>query len=166
MSTSSLHGMATEAELTQFRGILPPASRAFTPPPSQASPGGAILQALGPLRGELDAALAQGDQARALRTAYTALGQVADALARSRGRRLREGQARIHALLVQLTPLPLEAQLDGTLSEAGTQVEVYYRDWIVAREEAAAWVERLTQQFQALWPGAWLVAAPCSGATS
>lgn len=147
------------SELTRFRGVLPPPGRAFTPPPSQASPGGVILNALGPLRDELDAALARGERTAALRIAYTALGQVADALARSRGRRVEAGQARIHALLVQLTPLPLAAQPDGTLSEPGTQVEVLYRDWIVARAEASAWAERLTQQFQALWPDAWVVIA-------
>lgn len=144
-------------EITHFRGVLPPESRGFIPPPSQASPGGLILNVLHPLRGELDVALAQGDQARALRIAYTALSRVADTLAKSRGCRIEPGQVRIHALLVQLTPLPMEVHPDGTLDELGTQVEVNYRDWIVDRAEADAWAERLTQHFQALWPGAWVM---------
>ncbi len=145
------------SELTHFRGILPPQSRAFSPPPSQASPGGVILNVLSPLRGELEAALARGDHHHALRIAYTALSRVADALASNRSRQLEPGQARVHALLVQLTPLPLEVHGDGTLAEAGTEVEVHYRDWIVARSEANAWAERLTEQFQSLWPGAWIM---------
>ncbi len=145
-----------EAEITRFRGVLPPENREFNPPPSQASPGGLILNVLSPLRGELDAALAQGDQAQALRLAYTALSRVADALARSRGRGIGPEQVRIHTLLVQLAPLPLETQPDGTLKELGTQVEVNYRDWIVARAEADLWAARLMERFQSLWPGAWV----------
>ncbi len=148
------------SELTHFRGILPPQSRVFSPPPSQASPGGVILNVLSPLRGELEAALARGDHGHALRIAYTALSRVVDALARSRGRQIGPGQARVHALLVQLTPLPLEVRSDGTLAEAGTEVEVHYRDWIVERSEADAWAERLTQQFQSLWPNAWIMVSP------
>jgi|YNPNPStandDraft_1061719.scaffolds.fasta_scaffold08456_4 hypothetical protein len=145
------------SEIMHFRGILPPAGQEFAPPPSQASPGGLILRVLHPLRGDLAAALAQGDQGRALRIAYTALGQVADALAGLRGARLGPDQARIHLLLVQLTWLPLEVHADGTLSEAGTLVEVHYRDWVVPRADAQAYADRLMARFQALWPGAWVV---------
>lgn len=145
------------SEIVHFRGILPPAGREFTPPPSQASPGGLILRVLHPLRGELSAALAQGDQSRALRVAYTALSQAADALANLRGGVLGPDQARIHLLLVQLTWLPLEVHADGTLSEAGTLVEVHYRDWVAPRAEAQSYADQLMARFQALWPGAWVV---------
>jgi len=144
-------------EIICFRGVLPPESRRFSPPPSQASLGGLILNVLSPLRGELDAALAQGDQARALRLAYTALSQVAHLLARHRGREIGPDQARIHALLVKLTPLPLETQEDGTLKEMGAEVEVNYRDWVVPRAEAQVWAARFTERFQSLWPGAWVM---------
>jgi len=115
------------------------------------------LNALGPLRGELDAALARGDQETALQIAYGALSQVADALAAYRGDLIQAWQVRIHALLVELESLPLKPQPDGTLAEQGTEVRVSYRNWAVEREEAAAWAQALTERFQALWPGAWLV---------
>lgn len=160
MSTHPRPEMDDLPEITRFRGILPPAGRGISPP-SQASPGGLILNVLHPLRGELDVALAQGDEAHALRIAYAALSRVADALAalRSRGRDIEPGQVRIHALLAQLTPLPFAVRPDGTLEEMGTQVEVNYRDWIVARTEAAVWAARLTERFQSLWPGAWVMMA-------
>jgi hypothetical protein len=164
MSVQPLPELDHLPETTRFRGVLPPEGREFSglnrTPPSQADglnhPGGLILNVLSPLRGELDAALARGDQARALRLAYTALSRVADALARSCGRGIGPEQVRIHTLLVQLAPLPFETQPDGTLREMGTQVEVNYRDWIVARAEADVWAARLTERFQSLWPGAWV----------
>jgi len=148
--------------ITHFRGVLPPerpvgGSRAYTPPPSKASPGGLILNALGPLRGELDAALARGDQETALRLAYAALSEVADALAAHRGDLIQAWQVRIHALLVELESLPLAPQSDGTLAEQGTEVRIAYRNWAVDRAEAAAWAQNLAERFQALYPGAWRV---------
>ena len=143
------------AEITQFYGILPPGGQA-----SAAPAGGAdslIRWALAPLQVELNAALARCDQERALRIAYGALGRVADALAAMRGDTILPDQVRVHALLVQLMPLPPESQFDGTIAETGTQVEINYRNWAVAREEAAAWAQRLTQQYQSFWPGAWVV---------
>lgn len=144
-------------DITQFRGILPPAGQTFIPPPSKASPGGLILNALHPLRDELDMALASGDQNRALSIAYAALSRAADTLAAMRGDRIPFGQVLIHALLVQLTTLPLETHFDGTLHESGTLVEVNYRNWTVNRDDAATWAEQLMARFQTLWPGAWIV---------
>jgi hypothetical protein len=118
---------------------------------------GLIRWALTPLQDELHAALGCCDQERALRIAYGALSRVADAFAAMRGDTSLPGQVRIHALLVQLLPLPPESAFDGTLAETGTQVEISYRNWAVSREEAAAWTQRLTQQCQSLWPGAWVV---------
>jgi hypothetical protein len=144
------------AEITQFHGILPPGGQASV----ALSGGGAdslIQWALAPLEVELNAALTRCDQESALRIAYSALSRVADALAAMRGDTILPGQVRVHALLVQLMPLQPESQFDGTISEAGTQVEINYRNWAVAREEAAAWAQRLTQQYQSFWPGAWVV---------
>lgn len=155
--------MSAPPEITCFRGVLPPESRAFNPPPSQASLGGLILNVLSPLRGQIDAALAQGEQLLALRLVYAALSRVADALAmhslrhRETVQTVGPGQVRIHALLVQLAPLPLETLPDGTLKELGTQVEVSYRGWVVARAEADVWAAQLTEHFQSLWPGAWVM---------
>jgi hypothetical protein len=118
---------------------------------------GLIRSALLPLQHELNVALARCDQERALRIAYGALSRVADALVLMRGDTILPGQVRVHALLMQLLPLPPEAQFDGTLAEIGTQVEISYRHWAVAREEATGWTQRLTQQCQPLWPGAWVV---------
>ncbi len=149
--------MTAMADITEFRGVLSPLGRTHLPPPSPTSPDGLILAALDPLRGDLGAALARNDQQAALRIAYGALSRLAEALATARGDKLRCGQARIHALLVQLKPLPLESLFDGTLREGGTEVEVSYRNWTMDRMEAAAWAGTLTQRFQALWPGAWIV---------
>ena len=147
--------------VTQFRGILPPTGPAQghpqALPPSKATPGGLILHALNPLRGELDLALAHDDRQAALQIAYGALGQVADALALYRGDRLCPSQVRIHALLVELEPLPLEPRTDGTLVERGTAVTVHYRNWAVEQAEATAWARSLSERFQTLWPGAWVL---------
>ena len=143
------------AEITQFYGILPPGGQASAPPSGGAD--SLIRWALAPLQVELNAALARCDQERALRIAYSALGRVADALAAMRGDTILPEQVRVHALLVKLMPLPPESQFDGTIAETGTQVEINYRNWAVAREEAAVWAQRLTQQYQAFWPGAWVM---------
>lgn len=155
-------GQINSNEITHFRGILPPAGKPQPGhrrvlPPNRSTPGGLILHALGALRGDLDAALARDDRPAALRLAYHALAQVTDALADYRGDQVRPGQRRIHALLVELEPLPLEPMPDGTLAECGTQVTVSYRNWVVAHAEADAWAQALTRRFQALWPGAWVV---------
>jgi hypothetical protein len=148
--------------ITQFRGILAPdrsvaLGHSGASPPSQAMPAGLILHALGPLRGELDAALARDDRPAALRLSYDALSRVADALADYRGDKLSPGQVRVHALLVELEALPLEPMADGTLTEGGTAVSVSYRNWALDRAAAGAWAQMLTERFYALWPGAWVV---------
>jgi hypothetical protein len=154
-------------ELTQFRGILPPAAEklptegtaAETPAQvrDRATADALIMLTLSPFRDELDTALACGDRSGALRLAYTALSRVADGLAAYRGDRLLPGQARVHALLVELESLPLEPLADGTLAERGTAVTVNYRNWTVDRAVATAWAQTLSDQFQTLWPGAWVV---------
>ncbi len=149
-------------EITHFKGVLPPdgalvGGRSYAPPPSRATPGGLILNALGPLRGDLDRALARGDREAALRLAYAALSRVADGLAAQRGDKLAPDQVRIHALLVELEPLPYMMALDGSLAEQGTTVRVSYRNWTVDRREATAYAATLANRFQALWPGAWVV---------
>jgi hypothetical protein len=151
------------SDITHFRGILPPDGSmarvcAGALSPSQATPGDLILHALGPLRGELDAALARDDRSAALRLSYDALGRVAEALVAYRGDTLRPGQVRVHALLVELEALPLEPMADGTVAERGTAVSISYRNWALDRAVAAAWAQTLTERFQALWPGAWVVA--------
>lgn len=151
--------------ITHFKGTLPPANpdKPFVLPPHRSTPGGVILHALHPLRGELDALLARDERQAALRLAYNALAQVADTLAAYRGDRLRPGQVRIHALLVELRPLPLEPQPDGTLREQGTAVSVSYQNWAVARAQAHLFAQTLTERFHALWPGAWVVVSSGNG---
>jgi hypothetical protein len=148
------------SEITHFRGLLPPqgaAERSSNLPPGKVTPGGLILHALSPLRAELDTALARDDRPAALRLTYTALSRVADALAAYRGDALCPDQVRVHALRVELEALPLEPLADGTLAESGTVVSVSYRNWKVDCATAAAWAQTLTERFQALWPGAWVV---------
>jgi hypothetical protein len=150
-------------EITHFRGILPPSwsdSRPRRFPTGRISSGETILRALTPLRDELDAALAREDHTAALRLAYSALAPVAAALAERRGDRLARGQVRIHALMVDLQPLPLEPQADGTLVEKGTAVSISYRNWAVDKRHAQSWARTLTEQFDRLWPGAWFIIAP------
>ena len=154
-------------EITQFHGILPPGSGslstgALIPPAvslsrSTTTPDGLILRTLGPFREAIDEALVRGDRDGALQLAYTALSRVADDLAAWRGDKPRLAEVRVHALLVELEPLPLEPLSDGTLTERGTAVTVSYRNWAVDQYVATAWTRTLTEQFQALWPGAWVV---------
>ena len=40
---------------------------------------------------------------------------------------------------------------------AGTAVTVNYRNWAVEQAVAATWAQTLTERFQTLWPGAWVV---------
>lgn len=152
---------AQSGEVTQFRGVLPPGgpgrARSRALPPNRTTPAGVILHALHPLSAELDDALARDDRPAALRLAYGALSRVADTLAAYRGDRLLPGQARIHALLVELEPLPLELNADGTLAERGTAVSVSYRNWTMSRPEAETWSQNLTRHFRSLWPGAWVL---------
>ncbi len=154
-------------EVTQFKGTLLPASanrrRTASLPPNRNTPGGLILRALDPLHAELDALLARDNRQAALLLAHSALAQVADALAAYRGDALHPGQIRIHALLVELEPLPLEPQPDGTLAERGTAVSVSYRNWAVTRSQASVYAQALTERFHVLWPGAWIVMSPTAG---
>lgn len=154
-------------ELTQFRGILPPSAGSMPPEGAHAGTAaqardrttadGLIVHTLSPYRDELDAALARGDRNDALRLTYAALSRVADGLAGYRGDRLLPGQVRVHAVLVELESLPLEPLPDGTLVERGIAVTVNYRNWAVDHAVAATWARTLSDQFQTLWPGAWVV---------
>jgi hypothetical protein len=157
-------------EITQFRCVLPPTCGSLPPagvpavtvvvPGSHAAADRMIAHSLSPLRDELNAALLRDDRNAALTLAYTALARVADTLAAYRGDRLAPHQARVHALLVELDPLPLEPLPDGTVIEHGTAVTVNYQSWMVERGVAAAWAQTLTDRFGALWPGAWIVVGP------
>jgi hypothetical protein len=82
---------------------------------------------------------------------------VADTLATWRGGSLGPQQVRVHAIMVTLKTLPLEPLPDGTMIELGTAVTVNYQCWAVEHSVAAAWAQTLTERFQALWPGAWVV---------
>lgn len=83
------------SEVTQFKGTLLPRHQAdagrrhgTAVPPNRNTVGGLILHALDPLRSDLDALLAHDNRSAALRLAYNALAQVADALAASRAVRI------------------------------------------------------------------------------
>ena len=154
-------------EITQFRCILPPVGGSILPSGTpagatavlggDAAPDRMIARSLSPLRHELNAALLRDDRNGALTLAYRALSRVADTLAAYRGNKLEPQQVRVHALLVELETLPLEPLPDGTVIEHGTAVTVNYRNWMVERGVAAVWAQTLTERFQALWPGAWVV---------
>jgi hypothetical protein len=145
------------AEITRFHGILPPRSqrRALFADGVE----GLIGQALAPLQGELEAALMRCDHSSALQLAYGALRRIGDGLAVMRGDTLLPGQVRIHALLVELMPLPMEAQFDGTLMELGTQIAICYRNCAVGRDEATALGQCLAEQHPSQWLRAWAAAS-------
>jgi hypothetical protein len=149
----------------QFRAVLPPAHPA---PPAHRAPGGTarpgaltvagfILRALRPLQTELDAALEQDDHSTAVRLVYRALWPIAKALSAFMGRPRGKGQARVHALLVELEPLPFVVEPDGTLIEQGAAVTIHYRHWSLPTADATRWAESLSREFQARWPGTQLI---------
>jgi hypothetical protein len=149
-------------EITYYQGILPPvgtnsSGRSSTRSATQPSSDHLILDALSPLRDELDAALSRGDEETALRLAYAALSDIADLLAAARGDLLQAWQVRIHALLVELKALPLQPDTDGTLKEQGTAVNVMYRNWAIDQSQADAWANTFSQRFRTLWPDTRLV---------
>ena len=157
-------------EITYYKGILPPtgrkgADRRDTRASRQTRSDDLILEALTPLRDELDAALARGDEESALRLAYGALSAIADLLAHARGDLLQAWQVRIHALLVELKALPLQTDTDGTVREQGTAVNVMYRNWAIERSQADNWAQSLPQRFQSLMPGSWRVMPATAAST-
>jgi hypothetical protein len=164
-----------EGEITQYRAILTPncgaahgcgqpsgpdASGADASGPDASAPGGLILQALAPVRDQLDATLCCDDRPAALQLVYRALVPIAEALAAWRGDLPRRGMVRVHALLVELEPLPLACRTDGTVSEQGAAVSVLYRNWLVDGREAGRLAQQLTHQWHIQWPGAWFMVTP------
>lgn len=126
--------------LTEYEGIVLPgaqAGAAYDP----ASPEDVIVASLTPLHGALDAALAAGDSAGALDLAYGALASVASGLAAQGD--AGETVSRVHAVAVELEPLPYEAHQDGTLAARGVRVRVAYHQWPVDAAEAAALERRM-----------------------
>jgi hypothetical protein len=151
----------------EYRGVLPsfephdqadPGEHAHQPPPSKASPGGLILNTLWPLGRDLQGALAAGNERGALDMAYRALSRLCDDLATMAGSaRPAAHQARIHALLIELQPLPLACRADGTLASAGAAVRVQYRNWLIGADQAAILAEALIERCQHLWPNVWII---------
>ncbi|OQA46325.1 MAG: hypothetical protein BWY52_00796 [Chloroflexi bacterium ADurb.Bin325] len=142
-----MHRAPSGEKTIQFRAVLPPAQHALPAGRAADAAGasalalaGAILRSLRPLQAELDAALARDDHPTALRMVYRALLPLADAFAAYAGcPPRRRGQARAHALMVELEPLPLAVGPDGTLVEQGAAVTVHYRNWQLAPAAAARW---------------------------
>ena len=116
-----------------------------------------IADSLGPLRDELNAALLRDDRNGALTLAYTALGPRCGRPGRLAGRQPAAAAGARPCAPGGAGNLPLEPLPDGTVIEHGTAVTVNYRNWMVERGVAAAWAQTLTERFQALWPGAWVV---------
>ena len=140
-------------DTTVFRAILPPDHWGSAVQSDLNSLDGLILHALTPLQAELDAALADNDRDGALRLAYGALSRVVDVFAGSHSGSTSSDQARIHALVVELEPLPLWPRADGALEDQGIAVQVRYRRWTVTREQGDHWVAGLAERWQMLWPG-------------
>lgn len=151
----------SSGEVTCFCGVLPVEDTADgaarCPSSSAPAAGGLIMEALRPLRSELDAALVRSEAPAVLELAYGALARAADGMAAHRGETLCDGEVLVHALLVELESLPYEPQADGTLCERGTAVSVSYCNWTVDRAQAATWARHISARLQALWPCAWVV---------
>ena len=143
----------------EFEGTLQAPTAFVEGNPYQALPGTAepdvlILNALWPLQRDLDGNLARGDQEGALSMAYGALSQLCKDLGVYDGDSLAPGQTRVHALMVELQPLPLECDPDGTIANSGIGVRVGYRNWTVDDGEGEIMADALRSQCQAQWAGA------------
>jgi hypothetical protein len=149
-----------ESEITQFRAVLAPNCGASHTCDQAPSPGALILQALAPVRDHLNATLCRDDRPAALQLVYRALVPIAGALAAWRGDGPARGMVRVHALLVELDPLPLACGTDGTVSEQGTAVTVLYRNWMIDAREAGWLAQQLSHQWHLQWPGAWFTVTP------
>jgi hypothetical protein len=149
-----VYGAPLIEKTVHWRATLPPAYGASGPHAGALTVAGIILAAMRPLQADLDAALARDDRPAALKLAYRALVPVADTLVACTGCPLRPGQARVHALLVELEPLPFLVAADGTLADQGTTVTVHYRNWQVTAAAAGRLAAHLSQEFQAQWPDA------------
>jgi hypothetical protein len=88
----------------------------------------AALEALRPLEARLEAALSAGDVESAMRMAFRGA-QEAVALVADAGPEV--NAPRLHRVYVELTPLPLDAFEDGTLSENGAYVRLEYQGWTI-----------------------------------
>lgn len=130
-------GRLGNGHVTEFEGVLPPrAARAAHLYPGTSD--ALIALALAPLQDEIEMALQAGDNGAATELAYGALSSVAGALARHRGDCCPAHLSLVHALAVELEPLPLEPQADGTLAECGLRVRVAYQNWTVDPRDHAA----------------------------
>ncbi len=89
------------------------------------------LAVLEPLDAQLDAVLAAGDVNAALRLAFEGASEAVRWVAEPP-----EGAAGLHGVWIELTPLPLMSNEDGTLSENRTYVTLAYQRWDVAKGEA------------------------------
>lgn len=150
-----MFGLLSGERAIQFRAVLPPVHRAplaHRTPASALTVAGFILRTLRPLQTDLDAALARDDHSMAVQLVYRALWPIAKALSVFMGRPRGKGQARVHALMVELEPLPLTVGADGTLTEHGAAVTVNYRNWLIPAADAARWAESLSRDFQSRWP--------------
>lgn len=150
-----MYGTLPGERTIQFRAVLPPGHRAPAAPRGSAGAltlAGFILRTMRPLQSDLDAALERDDYSTAVRLVYRALLPIAKAFAALMGRPWGKGQARVHALLVELEPLPLAVEPDGTLIEQGAAVTVHYRHWLLPAADAARWTESMSREFQARWP--------------
>jgi hypothetical protein len=150
---------ATDFEVVLGRQDEPPAGypvwHDVSTTPDTCLPSGSdklILNALRPLKCELDAALTGGDQDGALRLAYRALSSLCVDLAAGYGELCSTEQVPVHALLIELQNLPDESRFDGTLVEGGTVARLKYRSWLVERNQAAIMAEALIQRCQGSWP--------------
>ena len=105
------------------------------------------VDALRPLEAQIDAALAWDDVPAALHAAFAGASRAATLVSEPAD----SGSARLHGVLVELAPQPLDASADGTLVEKGAYVSLTYQTWSITPAQA----ERLAGQWSDV--AGWLV---------
>ncbi len=105
------------------------------------------LDMLSPLEAQIDAALAVGNVESAMAIAFGGASRaVALVAGPSSAEETAHGTAKVHGVVVELTPLPLDTYEDGTLSENGAYVSLTYQSWAMTPAQA----ERMAGE----WAGA------------
>jgi hypothetical protein len=118
----------------------------------------AALAELGAIDACIDAAIAQGDVRYATQVAFdgvlAALSQITLGPCACE-----DGLLGVHGLYVEMTPMPLTASQDGTVTENGTYVNLAYRRWDLPQCEADQLLSQLTDQWHCDAGTSWLVDA-------
>lgn len=90
------------------------------------------LDMLSPFEAQIDAALAAGNVESAMGMAFAAASQAVGLVSGPAS----AATARVHGVMVELAPLPLDTFDDGTLAENGAYVSLTYQSWDISPGQA------------------------------